>query len=157
MSKLKILVIIILALIMWLFRLPSRERGELELIPIENEIPNPVERNVRQTIKPEPTSEEPVELGRKEIGIASWYGEYHRGHTTACGQVFNPDEFTCASRTLWCGTRLLVGHEGRSVVVVVTDYGPAIPERILDLSQASFAELADLDRGLIKISIEEIK
>jgi rare lipoprotein A len=92
---------------------------------------------------------------------ASWYGEDHRGFPMANGERFNPDKFTAASWFFPLGTRVVVTHAGRSVVVEITDRGPAKhlvrDGRKIDLSRAAFARLANLDRGLISVSIKKPK
>jgi len=98
---------------------------------------------------PAPERRERVEL----FGVASWYGEAFRGRTTACGEPFDPEGLTAAHRELPCGTRLLVQHGGRGVTVTITDRGPFVEGRFLDLSRAAFARLAPLDEGLIDVHV----
>jgi rare lipoprotein A len=90
---------------------------------------------------------------------ASWYGEDHRGLLMANGKPFNPDKFTAASWFYRLGTRVVVTHAGRSVVVEITDRGPAKhlvrDGRKIDLSHAAFARLANPDRGLIDVTLKK--
>jgi rare lipoprotein A len=90
---------------------------------------------------------------------ASWYGEAHRGWPMANGQRFDPDKLTAASWFYPLGTQVVVTHAGRSVVVEITDRGPAkrlVNEgRKIDLSRAAFARLANPDRGLIAVSVKK--
>jgi rare lipoprotein A len=88
-------------------------------------------------------------------GIASWYGEDHRGKAMANGQPFDPDKLTCASWHHPLGTRLKVVHGDRSVLVTVTDRGPnkRLKGRIIDLSRAAFKRLAPLEKGLIRVTV----
>ena len=92
---------------------------------------------------------------------ASWYGDECRGRLQANGRPFNPDAFTCASWDWPLGTRLKISHAGRSVVVVVSDRGPARrlyrKGRAIDLSRAAFAKLADIKSGVVEINIERLK
>jgi rare lipoprotein A len=69
--------------------------------------------------------------------VSSWYGPGFEGATTASGVAFDPDGFTAAHPTLPFGTRLLVTYGGEQVVVTVTDRGPFVGGRGLDLSQAA--------------------
>jgi peptidoglycan lytic transglycosylase len=75
----------------------------------------------------------------------------------ANGQRFNPDKLTGASWFFEFGTKVVVRHANRSVVVEITDRGPAkrlLKEgRKIDLSRAAFAKLADPDLGLIDVTI----
>ena len=87
---------------------------------------------------------------------ASWYGERHRGLLMANGKKFNPDRLTAASWFFDLGTKVVVKHGHRSVVVVITDRGPAhrlvMEGRTIDLSRAAFAKLAHPDLGLIDVT-----
>ncbi len=75
--------------------------------------------------------------GESFDAVCSWYGPGFHGRTTASGQVFNENDFTCASRTLPFGTRLALTRGDRRIVVTVTDRGPFIDGRDLDLSKAA--------------------
>jgi rare lipoprotein A len=89
--------------------------------------------------------------------VASWYGEAHRGRPTASGAPFDPDALTAATWTHDFGTRLAVTAGAHTVVVTVNDRGPArVLNRCVDLSAAAFARLADLDVGLIDVTVEEV-
>jgi rare lipoprotein A len=89
--------------------------------------------------------------------LASWYGERHRGLLMANGQRFDPDKCTAASWFYDIGTKVVVTHEDKSVIVEITDRGPAKSllkkGRIIDLSRAAFAKLADLDLGIIDVTV----
>ena len=67
---------------------------------------------------------------------ATWYGNEHRGHKTASGQVFNPEGLTAAHKSLPFGTCLVVENprSGKSVHVTVNDRGPFAPGVTLDIS-----------------------
>jgi len=91
------------------------------------------------------------------VGVASWYGEKHRGRKTASGTIFNPDEMTCASWHYPFGTRLRVTSQntGCSVVVTCTDRGPSKRlNRIIDLSKAAFAKIYPTEFGLDDVIVE---
>src|ERR1051326_4081390 len=68
--------------------------------------------------------------GTPAKGLASWYGEAHRGRLMANGKKFNPDKLTAASWFYPLGTKVRVTlkspkQSSRSVLVTVTDRGPA--------------------------------
>ena len=86
--------------------------------------------------------------------VASWYGEKYRGRHTANGEVFSPDEYTAAHKTLPFGTRLLVKNGPNKVIVRVNDRGPFIEGRELDLARAAFEELAQKEAGLITVDYQ---
>lgn len=100
-------------------------------------------------------SSEDVDARKGINGTASWYGEAYRGRTMANGQPFDPAALTAASWAFPLGTRVRVTHAGRSVVVTITDRGPARRlhrrGRVIDLSEAAFARLTPTRAGLIQV------
>lgn len=98
-------------------------------------------------------------------GVASWYGEEHRGKLMADGRPFNPDKLTAASWYYPLGTRVRVtvnprSPRQRSVVVTITDRGPARRlvrnGRIVDLAHAAFRRVAQPANGLVAVVVEPI-
>lgn len=74
-------------------------------------------------------------------GEATVYTEESNGGTgTACGIPFDDGEKTAAHKTLACGTKVRVTSDvtGDSVVVTITDRGPYVDGRVLDLSPAAW-------------------
>ena len=88
-------------------------------------------------------------------GVASWYGNEFDGKATASGEIFNENDFTCASRTLAFGTYLAVSYGNAQIVVQVTDRGPFVEGRILDLSKAAANALGISGIGSVDIEIIE--
>jgi len=84
---------------------------------------------------------------------ASWYGEPFHGRKTASGEVFDKNALTTAHKSLPFGTVLCVRRwdTGETVRVVVTDRGPFVDGRELDLSEAAFEKIAPLSKGVIKV------
>ena len=75
-----------------------------------------------------------------QTGIASVYGngDGHAWSKTANGERVNPSALTAAHRTLPFGTRVNVVNlrNGKQVVVRISDRGPFIRGRIIDLTPA---------------------
>src|SRR5207248_121567 len=69
------------------------------------------------------------------------------GRDGACGHALRG--YYAASRTLPCGTHVLVSYGGRSVVVTIEDRGPQSTLRDLVLSKSAFAALASTSKGVI--------
>src|SRR5262245_52304131 len=97
-------------------------------------------------------------------GVASWYGEAHRGKPMANGKEFDPDKLTAASWFYPLGTRVRVRLQSepeRTVLVTITDRGPARRYvrrgRIIDLSHTAFKELASPDLGLVPVTVEQVE
>lgn len=91
---------------------------------------------------------------KAEQMVASWYGPGFEGATTASGEPFDPYDYTAASKTYDFGTRLIVTYEGRSVVVRITDRGPYIAGRNLDLSQGAAEYLGLTAVGVDTVNVE---
>ena len=68
-------------------------------------------------------------------------------------------ELTAAHRTLAFGTRLLVTNieNGRAVKVTITDRGPFIEGRIIDLSFAAALQIGMLDTGVARVRLEVLQ
>jgi rare lipoprotein A len=87
-------------------------------------------------------------------GVASYYTVASSGPVTASGERFSDHELTCAMRDGVFGEYyLVVGENGRSVVVKLNDRGPFVDDRVLDLSKAAMKQLDAVDQGLIHVSI----
>ncbi|MBS3957007.1 MAG: septal ring lytic transglycosylase RlpA family protein [Clostridiales bacterium] len=94
-------------------------------------------------------------LGRTELAFCSWYGNEFHGRLSASGQIYNQNDFTAASRTLPFGTRLALTRGERRIVVVITDRGPFIAGRDLDLSRAAAEALGF--SGLATVHVEYVE
>jgi rare lipoprotein A len=92
-------------------------------------------------------------------GVASWYGYPHHGRITASGQRFDMYKMTAAHRTLPLGTRLRVTNltNGRAVTVTITDRGPFVNNRVLDLSYAAAREIGMVVPGTAPVQLEIIE
>jgi rare lipoprotein A len=88
-----------------------------------------------------------------QIGIASWYGTYFQGRTTANGEQFDMNSMTCAHPTLPMGTWLRVTNlrNRHSAFVRVNDRGPVTEGRIVDLSAAAARVLGLAGIGRVRI------
>ena len=91
-----------------------------------------------------------------ESGIASTYGagDGFEGRRTACGQIFHTQIVQVAHKSLPCGTRIRIedAATGRSVIAEVTDRGPYVTGRIVDLSWAAMRELTP-SAGLLRVNV----
>jgi len=92
-----------------------------------------------------------------ESGIASTYGDGDgfEGLRTGCGGIFHTHQVQVAHKTLPCGTvvRVQDTDTGKSVDAEVTDRGPYVPGRIVDLSQAAFKQLDASGTGLLRVDV----
>ncbi|CAG2106397.1 unnamed protein product [Medioppia subpectinata] len=89
-------------------------------------------------------------------GKCSWYGPGADGGTTACGTIFHMMEMTAAHPSLPCFTKIRVDANGRSVQLTVTDRGPFVAGRILDLSMGGAQIVGMIDQGVVDCSVTPI-
>lgn len=94
-------------------------------------------------------------------GTASWYDYDLGGLDQKCTKEKEPcysqRADTCASRDYPRGTILHVATTDKAITCRVNDYGPADRTRIIDLSSHAFAQLAPLSKGLIEVTVQELK
>lgn len=92
-----------------------------------------------------------------QVGLASWYGPGFHGRRTASGERFNQGAMTAAHRTLPFGARVRVTllGSGRAVVVRISDRGPFVRGRVIDLSKAAASQLR-LD-GIGRVCVERVR
>lgn len=89
----------------------------------------------------------------ERVGIASWYGPGFHGRRTASGTRYDMNELTAAHKSLPFGTRLLVKNKatGKSTIVTITDRGPYVGERVLDLSKEAARQLHMIRSGISEV------
>lgn len=95
----------------------------------------------------------------KKNAHASYYADRFNGKKTANGSRFSNSKYTAAHKKLPFGTRIKVTNEanGKFVIVKVTDRGPFVKTRELDLSKRAFMEIAkNKGTGAMKVTIETI-
>jgi rare lipoprotein A len=91
-----------------------------------------------------------------ETGKASWYGAPYHNRRASNGQTYDMNAMTAAHRTLPLGsivrvTNLTTGH---SAVVRITDRGPFVPGRIVDLSLAAAKKIDIWHAGIGVVRLE---
>jgi rare lipoprotein A len=96
--------------------------------------------------------------GKVRAGVASYETRRDAGKTTASGAPFNPRRLTAASPTLPLGTQAKVTNRdnGKSVDVTVTDRGPFVHKRILDVSPKAAAKLGLKKPGVAPVKVEPL-
>ena len=91
-----------------------------------------------------------------ETGMASWYGPPYHNRRGANGEIYNQNAMTAAHRTLPLNSVIRVTNlsNGRAAVVRITDRGPFVEDRIVDLSLAA-AKAVDVWRpGTAEVRLE---
>lgn len=91
-----------------------------------------------------------------EMGIASWYGPPYAGRKGADGTVYDQNAMTAAHLTLALGTVVRVTNlgTGQSAVVRITDRGPFVRGRIIDLSLRAAKQIGVYREGTAKVRVE---
>jgi rare lipoprotein A len=101
----------------------------------------------------------PNNLGKPvstEVGLASWYGPPYAGRKGADGTVYDQNAMTAAHLTLPMGTMVRVTNltNNESVVVRITDRGPFVRGRIIDLSLAAAKATGVYRAGVAKVRVD---
>ncbi len=99
----------------------------------------------------------PLQAQNLQQGKASFYAQKFFGRKTASGERLHKDSLTCAHRTYPFGTMLKVYNpaNGRSVIVRVTDRGPYVRGRIIDLSWRAAKELGIISQGVAMVTVQK--
>lgn len=89
---------------------------------------------------------------------ASWYGAPFHGRTAANGRRFDQTHLTAAHRSWRLGSKVEVRnpHNGRTVVVEITDRGPFVHGREIDLSRAAAEKLGIVRAGVARVEVRLI-
>jgi rare lipoprotein A len=91
-----------------------------------------------------------------ETGLASWYGPPYHNRRGSNGEVYNMHAMTAAHRTYALGSIVRVTNvkTGQHALLRITDRGPFIPGRILDLSLAAAQKLDVWKPGVAEVRVE---
>ena len=91
-----------------------------------------------------------------EIGMSSWYGAPYHNRRGSNGEVYNMHAMTAAHRTLPLGSIVRVTNlkTNHTALVRITDRGPFVEGRILDLSYAAAKKLDVWLPGVAEVKVE---
>jgi len=91
-----------------------------------------------------------------EEGYATWYSAPYKGRRSANGQVFSDFAMTAAHRTLPMGSLIVVTNmrTSQSAIMRITDRGPFVDGRILDMSIASARATGVYRAGLAEVRVD---
>jgi rare lipoprotein A len=109
---------------------------------------------------PRPRSNPSAQIGTgwTEEGEASWYGGKFHGRQASNGEIYDMNKLTAAHRTLPFETMVRVTNQrnGKSTVVRITDRGPFVNNRIIDLSYAAAKEIESIGEGVVPVRLEVV-
>jgi rare lipoprotein A len=88
--------------------------------------------------------------------MASWYGPPYHNRRGSNGEVYNMHAMTAAHRTFPLGSIARVTNikTGHSALVRITDRGPFIPGRVVDLSLAAARKVDVYKVGIAPVKVE---
>jgi rare lipoprotein A len=139
---------------------PPESTGELPAanppanVPSSEKIPSTKREEEPDLAEPTiPADAQPVVTER---GIASWYGPPYHNRRGSNGEVYNMHAMTAAHRTFPLGSIVRVTNvkTGATALVRITDRGPFIPGRILDLSLAAAKKVNVWQAGIAEVKVE---
>jgi rare lipoprotein A len=115
---------------------------------------------VQQEITIDSSFIDPIQwkLYKKSV-IASYYADKFNGKRTTSGKKFSNSGYTAAHKKLPFGTKVRVTNEanGNFVVVEITDRGPFVRSKEIDLTKRAFMEIAQNKRsGMMRVKIEVV-
>jgi len=101
----------------------------------------------------------PAKIGSTETGIASWYGVPYDGRPAASGEIFDMEKLTAAHRALPFQTWVEITNlsNGKQVDVRITDRGPFVRGRIIDLSMAAARQIDMVRAGTARVRLKVIE
>ena len=93
-----------------------------------------------------------------EEGNASWYGAPFHGRRASNGEIYDMNKMTAAHRTMAFGTMVRVTNlaNGKTAIVRITDRGPFIDNRVIDLSMAAAKAIESIGPGVVPVRLEVI-
>lgn len=98
-----------------------------------------------------------AKVTKTEHGKASWYEIKCNGGThTASGIPLENHAMTAAHKTLPMGTKVRVTNKnnGKSVVLKITDRGPYIKGRVIDVTKGAAKKLDFIKSGVVNCKVE---
>lgn len=99
------------------------------------------------------------EKGYTEQGKASYYARKFQGRKMANGDPYRRGKLTAAHKTLPFGTKVKVTNlkTNETVKVKITDRGPFVKGRIVDLSEAAAKRVGMMKSGVAPVQVKVVK
>jgi rare lipoprotein A len=138
---------------------PPGTSAEAPAPPASASIPKSTEKLPKPTEAPdlaEPTIPADAKPLATEVGLASWYGPPYHNRRGSNGEIYNMHAMTAAHRTYPLGSVVRVTNvkTGSHALVRITDRGPFIRGRVIDLSLAAAEKLDVKKAGVAKVQVE---
>jgi rare lipoprotein A len=134
------------------------------------QVPAPPPAGSEGQTPPEPASREEEERAMEDkykdakilytqTGYASWYGPPYHNRRAANGEMFDMNALTAAHRTLPLNSIVRVTNlkTDHSAIVRITDRGPFVTDRIIDLSKAAAIAVDVWRPGTAKVRLDVLE
>jgi len=117
-----------------------------------------VSENCQEILEPKKSNLE-IQIIEQSRGIASWYGRPYHGRRAADGSIYDMEEMTVASRTLPLGSLVMIENlkNNRRAIATVTDRGPYVDGRIIDVSLAVAEALGIVQEGIAPVEVRRLR
>jgi len=162
-----ILIVVLLILSLSACSHPKQARVNVPPPPSAGELPAPESAANIPPAKESPSKEETPDFAEPTIpanayplviqtGMASWYGPPYHNRRGSNGEIYNMHAMTAAHRTFPLGSIVRVTNlkTGKTALVRITDRGPFIKGRILDLSLAAAQKVDVWKAGVAQVRVE---
>lgn len=125
-------------------------------VPAPPEIAQPAEASTSPEDIQVPPDARPILV---ETGLASWYGPPYHNRKGANGEVYDMHAMTAAHRTLPLNSVVRVTNleNKKTALVRITDRGPFVEGRVIDLSLEAAKELGVWRTGTAKVKLEVLE
>lgn len=135
---------------------PPPPAAESENAPAKPAAGLPTEKAEPEADLAEPTISPNARPIDTEFGKASWYGPPYHNRRGSNGEVYNMHAMTAAHRTYPLGSIVRVTNvkTGSAALVRITDRGPFIPGRVVDLSLAAAQKVGVWKPGIAEVKVE---
>jgi rare lipoprotein A len=138
----------------------SRDKFNIpvDMIIRDNGMLNPKTLQVGQKLRIRAEAGVAAVAEKKETVVASWYGEQYHGKLMSNGKTFDMHKDTIAHRDLPLGTRVRIENPdtGKVVEAMVTDRGPFVSGRDIDLSYGLAKKLSVVEKGVSKLLMKKL-
>ena len=94
-----------------------------------------------------------------ETGLASWYGTVYHNRRGSNGEIYDQNGLTAAHKTLPLNSVVRVTNisNGKDVVVRITDRGPFVGNRVIDLSRAAAKVIGVYLPGVAEVRVDVLE
>lgn len=133
---------------------PNTAKNQPIAPTIEQPLPPSVPAKTTAPSQPLPSAK--LKATYVEEGLASWYGPPYHNRRGSNGEIYDMHAMTAAHRTLPLNSTVRVTNvaTGHTAIVRITDRGPFITGRVLDLSLAAAKQLDVWRPGVARVRIE---